>query len=67
MMAPTCSAPTGGKPDRRAAIGADVTPTPVSGFSFNGVSGVIGGAPLAGAYGTLQLRADGSYVPTRWT
>ena len=43
-------------------LGADVTPTPVSGFSFNGVSGVIGGAPLAGAYGTLQLRADGSYV-----
>ncbi|RST46380.1 cadherin-like domain-containing protein [Variovorax sp. DXTD-1] len=43
-------------------IGADFVAEPVTGFSFEGRPGVIGGAPLAGAYGTLQLNADGSYT-----
>ncbi len=43
-------------------IGADFTPTPVTGFSFDGRAGVVGGAPLAGAYGSLRLAADGSYT-----
>jgi VCBS repeat-containing protein len=42
-------------------IGADFVAKPVTGFSFEGRPGVIGGAPLAGAYGALQLNADGSY------
>jgi VCBS repeat-containing protein len=42
-------------------IGADYTPTPVTGFSFEGRAGVVGGEPLAGAYGSLRLVADGSY------
>ncbi len=49
----------GDVPDR---IGADDTPTPVTGFSFDGHAGVVGGTPLAGAYGTLKLNADGSYT-----
>ncbi|WP_165442111.1 cadherin-like domain-containing protein [Variovorax paradoxus] len=43
-------------------IGADFVAEPVTGFSFEGRPGIIGGAPLAGAYGTLQLNADGSYT-----
>ncbi|WP_185878872.1 cadherin-like domain-containing protein [Variovorax sp. MHTC-1] len=42
-------------------IGADLVAEPVTAFSFEGRPGVIGGAPLAGAYGALQLNADGSY------
>ncbi|MBT2323454.1 DUF4347 domain-containing protein [Variovorax paradoxus] len=43
-------------------IGADFVAEPVTGFSFEGRPGVVGGAALAGAYGALQLNADGSYT-----
>ncbi|MET0540188.1 MAG: VCBS domain-containing protein [Variovorax sp.] len=43
-------------------IGADFTPVPVTAFSFEGRPGVVGGGPLAGAYGTLRMAADGSYT-----
>jgi VCBS repeat-containing protein len=52
----------GGGGDVADRIGADFTATPVTGFSFNGTAGTVGGAPLAGAYGTLRLSADGSYT-----
>lgn len=42
-------------------IDADVVAEPVTGFSFEGRPGVIGGAPLAGTYGSLRMHADGSY------
>ena len=51
-----------GSGDVADRIGADFTPTPVTGFSFDGRAGVVGGAPLAGAYGSLRLAADGSYT-----
>ena len=54
--------PGRGPGDVADRIGADYTPTPVSGFSFEGRAGVVGGAPLAGAYGSLRLAADGSYT-----
>ncbi|PIF73665.1 VCBS repeat-containing protein [Variovorax sp. 54] len=41
-------------------LGADGTPTPVTGVSFEGVAGTIGGS-TAGRYGNLRLNADGSY------
>ncbi|MES2248006.1 MAG: VCBS domain-containing protein [Pseudomonadota bacterium] len=41
-------------------LGADRTPTPVTGVSFEGVAGTIGGS-TAGRYGNLRLNADGSY------
>ncbi|RYZ08105.1 MAG: hypothetical protein EOO24_10595, partial [Comamonadaceae bacterium] len=52
---------TGDVPDR---IGADATPTPVTGFSIDGRAGTPGGAALAGRHGSLRLSADGSYVYT---
>ncbi len=41
-------------------LGGDAIANPVTGVSFGGVSGTIGG-PLAGAYGSLVLNANGSY------
>ncbi|WP_162579764.1 cadherin-like domain-containing protein [Variovorax sp. PBS-H4] len=42
-------------------IGADYVAEPVTAFSFEGRSGVIGGGALAGAYGSLRMNADGGY------
>ena len=42
-------------------LGADAVLLPVVGFSYEGRAGVLGGAALAGAYGSLTLGADGRY------
>ena len=55
--------PGGRGPDDVAdRIDADGATKPVTGFSFEGQPGAVGGAPLAGAYGTLRMNADGSYT-----
>ncbi|KAB2969637.1 cadherin-like domain-containing protein, partial [Zoogloea sp.] len=52
---------TGSAGDAADRLGADVVPGPVTQVSFGATPGTIG-APLAGAYGSLTLTADGSYT-----
>ena len=47
--------------DAADRLGADVVPGPVSHVSFGATPGTLG-APLAGAYGSLTLAANGSYT-----
>ncbi|MCA0186229.1 MAG: tandem-95 repeat protein [Proteobacteria bacterium] len=47
--------------DTADRLGADVVPGPVTQVSFGATPGTIG-TPLAGAYGSLTLAADGSYT-----
>jgi len=49
--------------DAADRIGADTIATPVTAVGFGATAGSVG-APLAGAYGTLTLNADGSYAYT---
>jgi len=54
---------SGSSTDIADRLGADVTATPVTAFSFGATSGTLGN-PLNGNYGSLTLNADGSYTYT---
>ncbi|MCK6394415.1 cadherin-like domain-containing protein [Zoogloea sp.] len=51
----------GSSGDAADRLGADVVPGPVTHVSFGATPGTVG-APLAGAYGSLTLAANGSYT-----
>ncbi|PZQ59510.1 MAG: hypothetical protein DI563_30120, partial [Variovorax paradoxus] len=57
--------PTGaGRGDVTDRLGSDATATPVTGIAFDGTAGMVGGPALAGRYGSLVMRPDGSYTYT---
>ncbi|MDN4592237.1 hypothetical protein DBA29_27570 [Xenophilus aerolatus] len=53
-----------GRGDNADRLGSDVSANPVTGIAFRGTSGVVGGPALQGQYGSLVMRADGSYTYT---
>ncbi|MDN4592266.1 hypothetical protein DBA29_27745, partial [Xenophilus aerolatus] len=53
-----------GRGDNADWLGSDVTANPVTGIAFRGSAGVVGGPALSGQYGSLAIRADGSYTYT---
>ena len=53
-----------GRGDVTDRLGSDATATPVTGIAFDGTAGVVGGPALAGRYGSVVMRPDGSYTYT---
>jgi VCBS repeat-containing protein len=51
-----------GRGDVLDRLGSDATAAPVTGIAFDGTAGTVGGPALAGRYGSLVMRADGSYT-----